>query len=227
MNIYVVRHGETDWNKEKRIQGRADIALNDFGKRLAEKTAAGLAGIAFDRCYTSPLLRAKETAEIILRGRSVPTIEDDRIIEMSFGAYEGQSCVRKNDQLPESFWCFFKDPSQYAPPPGGEQFQEVIRRTSSFLEELCSANTMSHTSLLVVTHGAAIAGMLNGIKGEPLHRYWGDGVHSNCGVTTLYADENGIQILSENKVYYDDVVEPWEEDKTIIRNNKGDEDHDK
>ena len=59
MKLYIVRHGETDWNKKRRIQGQVDIPLNDFGRSLARKTAKGLSGIPFEVCYTSPLGQGK------------------------------------------------------------------------------------------------------------------------------------------------------------------------
>ena len=90
MKLYLVRHGETDWNKVKKIQGQVDIPLNQFGKHLAEETAEGLHDIPFDLCISSPLSRAYETARIILEGRDVPIITDARIGEMAFGEYEGK-----------------------------------------------------------------------------------------------------------------------------------------
>ena len=75
MKLYLVRHGETDWNKVKRIQGQVDIPLNQFGKRLAEETAEGLRDIPFDLCISSPLSRAHETARIILYGKDIPIIK--------------------------------------------------------------------------------------------------------------------------------------------------------
>ena len=69
MRLYIVRHGETDWNKARKIQGQSDIPLNEFGRHLARETAKGLADVHFDLCFTSPLSRAKETAQIILDGR--------------------------------------------------------------------------------------------------------------------------------------------------------------
>ena len=66
MKIYFVRHGETDWNKDRKIQGQVNISLNEFGRHLARETAKGLKEIPFDVCFTSPLDRARETAEIIL-----------------------------------------------------------------------------------------------------------------------------------------------------------------
>ena len=138
MKLYIVRHGETDWNKKRRIQGQVDIPLNDFGRSLARKTAKGLSGIPFEVCYTSPLGRAKETARLILEGRKTPILEDQRIIEMSFGDYEGKCCSKSNWELPEKFRRFFDDPAHYEAPCGGEDFMDVRERTGEFLRDICS-----------------------------------------------------------------------------------------
>lgn len=115
MKLYLVRHGETDWNKVKKIQGQVDIPLNQFGKHLAEETAEGLHDIPFDLCISSPLSRAYETARIILEGRDVPIITDARIGEMAFGEYEGKCCARDHWELPEDFQKFFDDPVGFRP----------------------------------------------------------------------------------------------------------------
>ena len=86
MRLYIIRHGETDWNTAGRLQGQADTQLNEKGIRLAQITAEGMKTIPFDLCITSPLKRARQTAEIILSGRPVPIWEDDRIREIGFGA---------------------------------------------------------------------------------------------------------------------------------------------
>lgn len=72
MRLYMVRHGETDWNKAKKVQGRADIPLNAYGRELAEKTAEGLRGISFDLAYTSPLSRQKKQHRLFCRGERSP-----------------------------------------------------------------------------------------------------------------------------------------------------------
>lgn len=92
MKLYIVRHGETDWNKARRVQGFSDIPLNEYGRHLARETAEGMKDIPFDLAYTSPLVRARETAEIILAGREIPLIESNGIKEMGFGEYEGM-CI--------------------------------------------------------------------------------------------------------------------------------------
>ena len=92
MKVYLMRHGETDYNKKGLIQGTLDIPLNEFGLELAEKTKEGFEkeGLTFDYCYCSPLIRARQTAEIILRGTDTPLSYDERIREMNFGEGEGQ-----------------------------------------------------------------------------------------------------------------------------------------
>lgn len=209
MKIYFVRHGETDWNKERKIQGQVDIPLNEFGRHLARETAKGLRDVPFDVCFTSPLGRARETAEIILQGRDVPILEDKRILEMNFGVLEGKCCSKEGWDVPDSFQMFFDDPVHYQAPEGGEDFQAVRERTGDFLNWLFAQEQYRDSTVLVTTHGAAMAGLLNNLKKKSLAEYWGVGVHKNCGVTEVDVTDGRIDIISENKVYYTDVVKPW------------------
>ena len=87
--LYIMRHGRTDWNVRHKLQGRTDIPLNDEGRMMAAEAGKQYSDIHFDICYSSPLERAKETAEIFLKGRNVPVYTDDRLVEMGFGVYEG------------------------------------------------------------------------------------------------------------------------------------------
>lgn len=209
MKIYLVRHGETDWNKARKIQGQADIPLNAFGVHLAEETGRGLEDVPFDICFTSPLGRARKTAEIILKGREIPIVDEPLIMEMAFGPYEGKCCSSQGWELPESFERFFDGPEKYVPPEGGEDFAQVKARVGSFLERIGADETLKESRILVTTHGAALAGMLNYIKQEPLWAYWGQGVHKNCAVTEVEKKEGRFCIVKENIVYYKDKVEPW------------------
>lgn len=211
MKLYIVRHGETAWNKERKIQGQVDIPLNEFGRTLASKTGAGLADIQFDLCYSSPMSRAKETAGLILAGKTTQIIEDARIVEMAFGEYEGRCCSKSGWNLPEEFRRFFDGPDRYQAPEGGEDFAQVKKRTGEFLQELYGKKEYQKYNILIATHGAALAGLLNNIKGKSLAEFWGEGVHKNCAVTEVEVTEGKPEIISENVVYYDDEVEPWEE----------------
>ena len=114
MKMYIIRHGQTPWNARKCLQGRSDVDLNENGIYLAELTGKALRDVTFDMAFTSPLIRAKHTAQCILAGRKVPIIEDERLIEISFGIYEGCCYAEENRQVPQQ-WIenFFHAPQDY------------------------------------------------------------------------------------------------------------------
>ena len=209
MKLYIVRHGETDWNKSRRIQGQVDIPLNAFGRHLAIETGKGLADNPFEVCISSPLGRAVGTAELILGGREVPILTDRRIIEMAFGVWEGGCCSEEGWNLPQKFRDFFHAPERYRAPEGGEDFYMVRERLSDFLEEIYHKDGWQDKNILITTHGAALCGMLNIIKKAPVSEYWGKGVHKNCAVTEVEVTDGIPVILSENYVYYKDEVKEW------------------
>ena len=90
LELYIVRHGETVWNKEKRLQGSTDIELGPEGIRLAKETGENLMDTHIDVIYSSALKRAHTTAELIRNDRDIPLITDDRIRELNFGISEGK-----------------------------------------------------------------------------------------------------------------------------------------
>ena len=111
MKLYILRHGQTPWNTKKRMQGQTDILLNEEGIRLAEETGRGMKDIDIDLVISSPLLRARQTAELVMAGRSIPLITDRRIMEMSFGDWEGESFLDSKVLPPEfiALRSFIKD----------------------------------------------------------------------------------------------------------------------
>ena len=204
MEIYLIRHGETDYNKAKRIQGHCDIALNDYGRELARLTADGLKDVPFDVVFTSPLVRASETARILAGDRKIPIIEDIRIQEIGFGEYEGLCSGKQGYNIPDNkeFWNFFFDTPNYRVPPGGESFEEVIGRTGEFLRELLSNGEYRDKTVLISTHGCALKAILANISGTSIKDFWGEGVHKNCGVTHLSDADGSLKIIEEGKLYY-------------------------
>ncbi len=203
MDIYLIRHGETDYNKGRRLQGVTDIPLNARGIELAEKTAEGLRDIAFDRIYTSPLIRARKTAEIIRGSRDIEIIPTDGLKEISFGDYEGLTVLPESYNIPDPDFCdFFNAPERYHTPPGGESIEALRQRTTSFIREIMSDPANEGKTLLMASHGAAIRGMLSGLQGLPVAQFWNGGVHKNCAVTLLRAEQGKFEIIFENRVYY-------------------------
>ena len=210
MKIYVIRHGETAWNKEHKLQGRMDIPLNEFGVALAEKTRIGLDDVTFDIAFTSPLKRAKETAEILLRGKATPLIEDDRLIEISFGDYEGKIYTKDYSEIPDKdFGYFFTRPECYKTPPNGESFEEVLARETEFWNALISNQQWKDYTVLISTHGAALSGLLSVVKKNPIEKFWDCGLHKNCGLSIIEVVDGKSYFLEEAIVLYDDETVAW------------------
>ncbi len=165
--LYIMRHGKTKWNEQRRLQGQTDIPLGDEGRRAAEEAAKKYADIPFDACYCSPLSRAEETARIFLGGRT-PVICDARLAEMGFGIYEG--C--RADELPPRMQTLFESPQNYLPDGGAESLESLFLRTGEFMEEIALPLSNSGKSVLVVGHGAMNAAIICRIKGIPLCDFW-------------------------------------------------------
>lgn len=200
MIIYMMRHGETDWNVQHLFQGRTDIPLNENGRKVAQWTRDGLKDVHFDVAFCSPLCRAKETAQIILEGRDVELIEDERIIEMGFGEYEATSMR----QLDEKIKIFFEHPEAYVDDKGVEPFEDVLARAKSFLDELISNSNYQDSTILVATHGAMIRGLVGAFKEKPVKDFWEGGVHKNCGITIVEVQGGEKKILQEAIVLYNE-----------------------
>lgn len=201
MEIYMVRHGETQWNKEKRLQGRSDIPLNEHGIRLAQITAQALESIPFTRIYTSPLGRARETARILLYHRSLDIIEDDRLLEMSFGEGEGESFTSIHAHPETPMYNFIYHPEHYLPPARGESFEQLYTRCRSFLKEIILPAEASCDYMMIVAHGALIRGLIHAINGRPTKDFWMT-AHKSCSVTIASCIDGRLQLKEEGKIYY-------------------------
>ena len=160
--IYLIRHGQTDYNRQFRLQGRSDIPLNRLGLAQARAAHEALRGVHFDAVYASPLRRAVDTA-CIVSGWPEEKIElDPRLIEIGFGIWEGSDFRT----LGPAGTAFFETPQNYTPPQGGESLDSVLRRTGGFLDALQQLPEDRH--VLVASHGAALNALYLQIKGLPL-----------------------------------------------------------
>ncbi|MBR5950424.1 MAG: histidine phosphatase family protein, partial [Actinomycetaceae bacterium] len=122
MLLYLIRHGETQLNRERRLAGWTDVPLNENGLELAHVTGKALADTRFDAAFSSPLIRAHETARIILSHNTastpgLPITIDERIKEINFGSWEALSTKGASEQAvtPEQYQQFFANPREYHP----------------------------------------------------------------------------------------------------------------
>ena len=168
--LYIMRHGQTDWNIQRKIQGVVDIPLNDVGRATAADMRSKYHDLTFDVCYVSPLRRAFETAGIFLAGRNTPIIVDRRLREMNFGPLEGEIDPMTRDDSP--LHPFFAAPETYIAPPGAESLFDLYARADSFAREILTPERLRDRSVLLVTHGALSLAIINRFLKVPLSCFW-------------------------------------------------------
>ncbi len=167
--IYIVRHGETDWNKEHRIQGHVDIPLNDKGRLDAKGAKDKLKDVKFDIVYSSPLSRAYETAKIIT---DHDIIIDERLIERGNGKLEGCN----NQDIIKSIPWNEETVIEY----GIEPLKDIIARTNEFLDEVLAK--YPDKNILIVTHAGNGIQIRCYFEGEPKDGDYGSYRIGNCEI---------------------------------------------
>lgn len=195
MLIYLVRHGETDWNREMKFQGWADIALNARGREEARSLARELRDLSFDFAFSSDLVRARETAQILLEGRKTPLSTDRRLREMNFGPLEGlpYGDARANSESPVRR--LFTEPDRYEPPEGAETMAEVSARFDGFLRSVLEplSRRPGARRVLIAAHGVIVRDTLVRYGGHPYRDFWRLPV-GNCSASVLELTEAGLKV---------------------------------
>lgn len=172
MNILLVRHGETAWNREGRYQGRTDIPLAASGEAQVRALGVRLAHLPIHAAVASPLARAKRTAEAILTGRDTPLALDAGLVEISHGAWEGQLSADVEAAHAEMLGTWRSTPDRDVPAgPGAETLGDVELRAWPVLEQLAARLGPDDTGL-VAAHDAVNRVLLCRILGLPLTRVW-------------------------------------------------------
>lgn len=172
MNVLLVRHGETPWNREGRYQGRTDIALSPDGETQVAALGLRLAHVAIARAVSSPLSRARRTAEAILAGREVPLALDEGLLEISHGQWEGQLASDIELSHAEMFGTWRSQPGRDVPAgPGAETLGDVEARAWPVLARACEGLGANDT-VLIAAHDAVNRVLLCRVLGLPLARVW-------------------------------------------------------
>ncbi len=183
MNIWLTRHGQTDLNKARIMQGLIDAPLNETGLAQAaaarEKLIALHPGLTFDAVYASPLQRAIATASIIGGADRSEVITDERIIEVDFGKYEGH----KYHLLGPRMTLYWVCPEIFPTPPTVETTASMIERSHSFLKEL---EQKDYKNVLITCHGGIIRALSGYLEDMPRGYKWRPRPH-NCEVRVYEA----------------------------------------
>ena len=163
--LFLVRHGETEWNRVGRWQGKTDIPLSDVGRQQARALAAELMGRGIADVHASDLRRAMETAQLIAAALGVaePKV-DARLRERGFGCFEGFTREECAERHPDAWTRYLAD--RRATPPGGEPQADVAARILAALTDIARAPVAADAATLVVSHGGAIRTFIHEVTGE-------------------------------------------------------------
>ncbi len=165
--LWLVRHGQTDWNVEGRWQGQADPPLNAAGRAQAEALAAQLNGTPFAALYASDLQRARLTAEILAQRLGLPVTLDVRLREISQGQWEGMTGPQVAERYPEEHAARLREPL-HTRAPGGETSFEVAERAAAAARDIARAHPAG--PVLVIGHGFSLATLICRARGLPLEQ---------------------------------------------------------
>ena len=206
LEVWILRHGETTWNRAKILQGALEHPdLTQKGVRMAEDTGEGLAtaGVHFDRVYSSPLRRARHTAELVCKPLGIEVQLDKRLQEMNFGIYQGtrydsKTCTNANLRA------FYEDNEKYVPQgPGAERLSDVKARAKGFLETVVKPLEGSCNRVLCVSHGLVLNVIARAYAQMPGAGQSTVDVQRNCSFLILDLQDGTFRVKDVGRVFYD------------------------
>ncbi len=179
--LLIVRHGETPWNAEGRLQGHADIDLSEKGRQQAREVAKRLADTPIDAAYSSDLARAWHTAQIMLDQRDVPLNSTVGLRERYYGVFEGLTVEERQAQYPDEFAASLVKDLEFAP-PGGENARGTLERMTGVIGEIKERHL--NETVLIVGHGGSLRSAIIALMELPPEATWRF-VMANCSLTVI------------------------------------------
>ena len=195
MKFFVVRHGETDWNKLGRFQGHTDISLNDRGLSQARETAVASEDWGYTAIYSSPLVRTVQVAEEIAKVTPMLVSQEPGLKELNLGDLEGVTGEEMRNDWPALFAAWRTEPEKMSM-PNGESLGELRDRTWQVILDIEQKHS-SDDSIVVISHNFAIRSIVNELLGMPL-AYFHRMSLNLASVCTFDSDERGRRLTGYN-----------------------------
>lgn len=192
--VFLLRHGETKWNIEKVFRGRSEIPLNDTGRRQAELAAAHLKPKDIHFIYTSPLSRAKETADICGRILDLRPVVDEHFTGLAFGPWQGKPHTEIKEKFPD-LYKVYKDEFHNLKLEGAETLQTAFDRCMSGLADIEKKHPDSN--VLIVSHRVICKLMILGILGQGPAAFYSVKLDT-CGLSEFYTNEGRWVLMKFN-----------------------------
>jgi broad specificity phosphatase PhoE len=159
VRLYLIRHGETEYNRQGLALGRRDVALNEEGQRQAERLGRVLAKEGLGAVYSSPLLRARDTATAVAAAHGLPVRVEERLVEMDVGEVDGLPFDEVERRYPDLLRTWMSEDGPTEPIPGGESLAQVLDRAWAWVDEL-NASVHPRDRIAAVTHNFVILSLL-------------------------------------------------------------------
>lgn len=193
--LLIVRHGETPWNAEGRLQGHADIDISEKGRQQAGKVAKRLADTPIDVAYASDLARAWHTAKIVLDQRDVPLHPAEGLRERYYGVFEGLTVEDRKARYPDEFAASLVKDLEFAA-PGGESARGTLERMTRVIGEIKQRHL--NETVLIVGHGGSLRSAIIALMELPPEATWRF-VMGNCGLTVIdtYWDNAVLRLYND------------------------------
>lgn len=182
LRLFLIRHAQTVWNRDRRYQGWQDSPLSEIGRSQAEAVGRALAKEPLKAVYASTLGRARDTAEAIAAHHGLPVRAEEAFREMAFGEWEGLAFDDCKTKDPDRYRLWADEPHRFCPPGGGETLDDVRRRVLAGLERLRAEH--DDQSVCLVAHGISARIIILEALGLPLERIWS--IHlASTGISEL------------------------------------------
>lgn len=201
--LHLVRHGQTDWNRDKRVQGHAESELTALGRQQAALLAPILRREPITAVHCSSSVRTRQTGEILFHGSGLSLSPCDRLREIHLGPWEGRLQAEVREAWPEQFEHFWQRPDRFRL-EGAETFEQVQQRALLRIQELL---TLPDRHMAVVSHGVWIKALLCAIEERHLGRLWEPPVMHNCAHSIVEVDDTGtMRIVQYGATTEDDAT---------------------
>ncbi|MBR1645873.1 MAG: histidine phosphatase family protein [Selenomonadaceae bacterium] len=193
IRIFLIRHGETEWNALGKLQGTSNVQLSAVGIHQAKLLAAHAPFNTADAIYSSDLIRARSTAEILAQRFNLKVRVMLELREANFGDWEGHSIKELAEDLNSNFETFFTAP-EICHPPHGETSFDCQTRVVGAIKKIVAENKSSNDKrIIVISHGAAIRLFLCWVLGMPIRKMWALS-QFNMALNVLRVDDGNITV---------------------------------
>ena len=204
--VHLIRHGETNWNRERRAQGQLESVLTETGRQQALQLKQRMAELPLDAIYASTSQRTRQTAELAFADRGLEVEHCELLREIHMGSWEGQLYDDIKRTEPEQFHAFWHAPEQFSL-SGAETFAQIQQRALQRFRHILDSSDAGN--IAIVSHGIWIKSLLCALESRPLSRLWEPPAMHNCSLSTIAIHPDGNQriVMYSDQPYSSDPVE--------------------